>query len=182
MGIGRTNNTAPQDIVTYWRDRVDDSDMGCCWSQAHECCWRCGRRGKKQLEKCHIIPHQEPFNGPDAPENFVLLCGDCHRDAPCINDPVYIWRWIQETHIHYENGRKTWVWHVKANQDLMAEFATLSAEYQKRNWKPRFTQEAMDRWVNENIGLHPGAGVMDANIRFALKELLKQYQRLLAAA
>jgi len=49
------------------------------------------------LQRCHIIPEQEPFNGKDEPANMVLLCARCHVEAPSCDDPQEMWRWIKRT-------------------------------------------------------------------------------------
>ena len=46
----------------------------------------------KYLEICHIIPHA--MDGPNEVSNYVLLCSDCHKDAPNVADPSYMKRWI----------------------------------------------------------------------------------------
>jgi hypothetical protein len=44
------------------------------------------------LERCHLVPHA--LSGPDSPDNLVLLCGRCHRDAPDVGNAEYMLRWI----------------------------------------------------------------------------------------
>ena len=87
--------TRAEEIVDYWSARVSECDMGVDWSEAHERCWRCG--DDRSLERFHIIPAQEPFCGPDSPENFVLLCKRCHAEAPSCVDTTEIWNWIKIT-------------------------------------------------------------------------------------
>jgi hypothetical protein len=54
-----------------------------------------GGSGKRpDLTGCHLVPHA--LGGPDRPENLVLLCGRCHRDAPDVRDPEYMLRWIAD--------------------------------------------------------------------------------------
>lgn len=57
------------------------------------------------LERCHLIPHG--LDGPDSPDNLVLLCGRCHRDAPDVGNAEYMLRWI--------GNRESWgsaLWHA----------------------------------------------------------------------
>ncbi len=92
--------TTAQQIVDYWEvNGPYEGDIGCDWADARNHCWRCGIKGN--LDRCHIIPHQEPFNGPDTPGNLVLLCGRCHEEAPCCDDSIAIWEWIKKTRSTY---------------------------------------------------------------------------------
>jgi hypothetical protein len=31
----------------------------------------------------------------DSPENLILLCARCHREAPNVSDPAFIWVWLR---------------------------------------------------------------------------------------
>jgi len=80
-------------IVVYWSKKIDECEIGVDWSEAHERCWRCGYKAK--LQKCHIVPHA--LGGKNSIDNLVLLCHQCHREAPNIVDPAYMWAWIKST-------------------------------------------------------------------------------------
>ena len=71
--------------------------MGCDSDQWHKRCWRCGY--VRDLERCHIIPRS--LNGTDTPDNFVLLCNECHQEAPNVNDKDYMMQWIKKTSVCY---------------------------------------------------------------------------------
>jgi hypothetical protein len=47
---------------------------------------------KTVLERCHLVPHA--LGGPDSPENLVLLCGRCHRDAPDVGSADHMLWWV----------------------------------------------------------------------------------------
>jgi hypothetical protein len=95
---GADIKTTRADIIAYWSKKIYEGDLGCDWSEAHERCWRCGTTHKeKSLQRCHIVPSQAPFDGPDSPENLVLLCARCHAEAPSCSDPKEIWAWIKTT-------------------------------------------------------------------------------------
>jgi hypothetical protein len=83
--------TSIGDIVEYWESRESECGLGVDWAEAHERCWRCGYR--TELQRCHIIP--DALNGEDHPSNLVLLCQRCHREAPNISDPKYMWIWLR---------------------------------------------------------------------------------------
>ena len=45
------------------------------------------------LEKAHIVPHS--LNGDNAPENYLLLCVDCHRESPDTINPAIMYNWVE---------------------------------------------------------------------------------------
>jgi ribosomal protein L37E len=79
------------EIVDYWAHREDECGLSIDWAEAHERCWRCGY--KSSLERCHIIPHS--IGGSASPDNFVLLCRRCHREAPNVKDSSFMWQWLR---------------------------------------------------------------------------------------
>jgi hypothetical protein len=51
------------------------------------------RRGwQKDLQRCHIIAASE--GGSNNPENFLILCEDCHREAPMVMDSATMIKWV----------------------------------------------------------------------------------------
>lgn len=83
--------TSVNEIIDYWEQREDETDLSVDWLDAHKICWRCGC--KRKLQKCHIIPHS--LGGKDEPSNLVLLCERCHIDAPNLNSKTFMWDWIR---------------------------------------------------------------------------------------
>ncbi|NUQ76099.1 MAG: HNH endonuclease [Polyangiaceae bacterium] len=83
-----------KDIVEYWSRHESESGLGVDWSEAHKRCWRCGYQSKR-LQRCHIIPASR--GGPTTPENLVLLCRRCHREAPNVADSRFMWIWLRAT-------------------------------------------------------------------------------------
>ena len=79
------------EIMDYWSHCEDECGLSVDWAEAHKRCWRCSR--KAPLEKCHIVPHS--LGGTDLPKNLVLLCSRCHREAPNVSDPAFIWVWLR---------------------------------------------------------------------------------------
>lgn len=80
-------------IVEHWRAVAaeDGRIIGTAWAAAGAHCWRCGEA--RPIERAHIVPHA--LGGADAPENFVLLCRPCHAEAPGVDDPSILWRWLE---------------------------------------------------------------------------------------
>lgn len=103
-----------EQIAAYWRgegaarsadlaDRAEDAPacFACCY-RARE--WKTWDRAK--LERAHIVARSD--GGDSDPSNFVLLCVECHEDAPMVADPAvmlafcerreqYEWRRARET-------------------------------------------------------------------------------------
>ena len=98
------------DIVSYWTKHECESGLSVDWAEAHERCWRCAR--KIRLEKCHIIPRA--LGGKDKPENLVLLCQRCHREAPNVSDPSFIWIWLRR----YANPLYDTDWIVRGYEEF----------------------------------------------------------------
>jgi hypothetical protein len=44
------------------------------------------------LQRCHLVPYAK--GGSDEPDNLVLLCQECHKDAPDCLDPDIVLAWI----------------------------------------------------------------------------------------
>ena len=83
--------TTRKEIVDYWFAILDESEFSVDHAEADVRCWRCGYQSILHL--CHIIPHS--LGGNDSPDNLVLLCNRCHREAPNINDSEFFWDWLQ---------------------------------------------------------------------------------------
>ena len=91
--------TSKKQILEYHYEHTDESGMGADASEWHSHCWRCGH--ERDTERCHIIPHS--LGGEDVPSNYVLLCPDCHAEAPNVNDSEEMMKWIKRTSISSYN-------------------------------------------------------------------------------
>lgn len=83
--------TTIPEIIDYWIKFEDECELNFDWSEANIVCWRCGC--KRKLYRCHIIP--DSLGGKDEPSNFVLLCADCHKEAPNVESSTFMWDWIK---------------------------------------------------------------------------------------
>ena len=83
--------TTHQEIVEYWSQHQDECGLSVDWTEAHKLCWRCAH--KRLLQRCHIIPRA--LGGTDYPKNLVLLCGQCHSEAPNVVDSDFMWTWLR---------------------------------------------------------------------------------------
>ena len=104
-----------QEIIAYWETRVYDEDVAVDWHDAHERCWRCGY--ERKLEFCHIVP--KSLGGGLAPDNMVLLCGDCHIEGPNVSDSDAMWRWIKATNV----GSYDTYWNLRAQEEYKRIFS-----------------------------------------------------------
>jgi hypothetical protein len=85
-------------IAGYWAkvQPIDEVKLNFDWDVAAEHCWNCGKPTKK-LQMCHIIP--KAFGGADILENYVLLCRQCHSEAPNTFNSNDMWDWIMSNFI-----------------------------------------------------------------------------------
>jgi hypothetical protein len=84
-------NATHRDIVDYWSCRQDDRSLSVKWAKAGRLCWRCGHA--RLLQRCHIIPRS--LGGSEDASNLVLLCRQCHAEAPNVADAEFIWIWLR---------------------------------------------------------------------------------------
>jgi hypothetical protein len=97
----RNNKTTIATIANYWKDnnQIDECRLNFDWDECEHHCWNCGLDAKSKtdprkirLDRCHIIPHS--LGGLDIADNYVLLCKECHSNAPNCTDKYKIWEWI----------------------------------------------------------------------------------------
>ena len=84
-------NTTHREIVNYWAAHQDECGLSVDWAEAEDLCWRCAH--KRLLQRCHIIP--KSLGGNENPSNLVLLCAQCHAEAPNVADPEFMWVWLR---------------------------------------------------------------------------------------
>ncbi|MFC1684118.1 HNH endonuclease [Pseudomonadota bacterium] len=84
-------NATHREIVDYWTNHQDECGLSVDWAEAEKLCWRCAH--KRLLQRCHIIPRA--LGGEESPSNLVLLCGQCHAEAPNVADANFMWVWLR---------------------------------------------------------------------------------------
>ena len=84
-------DTTHQEIVDYWSKHQSECGLSVDWAEAEKLCWRCAH--KRLLQRCHIIPRA--LGGDEQPSNLVLLCAQCHTEAPNVADPDFMWVWLR---------------------------------------------------------------------------------------
>lgn len=83
--------TTPEEIVNHWEFHQSECGLSVDWAEAEKLCWRCAH--KRSLQRCHIIP--KALGGGEHPSNLVLLCAQCHAEAPNVADPEFMWIWLR---------------------------------------------------------------------------------------
>jgi hypothetical protein len=83
--------TTHREIVNYWAKHQDECGLSVDWSEAEKLCWRCAH--KRMLQRCHITPRS--LGGSESPSNLVLLCAQCHAEAPNVADQEFMWTWLR---------------------------------------------------------------------------------------
>ena len=86
--------TTKKQIVEWGQSNIDECGYGVDASEMATHCWRCGH-DDRTLERAHVIP--DSLEGEDTPSNYRLLCNPCHQEAPNVNDPNAMDKWIRET-------------------------------------------------------------------------------------
>ncbi|GAB3246270.1 HNH endonuclease [Chitinimonas naiadis] len=89
--------TTHREIVDYWVTQEDECGLSVDWAEAGTRCWRCAT--ETRLDRCHIVPCSQ--GGSEHPSNLVLLCLKCHREAPNVTDPRFMWKWLRAHAVPY---------------------------------------------------------------------------------
>lgn len=145
--------TSQQDIVDYWVIHEDECGLAVDWAEAHERCWRCGY--KSRLERCHIVPHS--LGGSEDPANLVLLCRRCHREAPNVADPRFMWIWLRATCVSFYDT----YWSIRGYFEFEQMFGRLPFTGLGLNEAQLQLAETLLREEMQNTTIHFGEGRMN---------------------
>jgi HNH endonuclease len=157
-------NTTLSEIVDFWELHQDECDLSVDWAEADKLCWRCAQ--KRKLERCHIVPRA--LGGSEKPSNLVLLCGQCHAEAPNVTDPAFMWIWLRAHAATYygtywyQRGLQEYefVYHAKPLAN-MGDDATIL---------PRLNA-VMQRYI-QHSGVHWGQGRLNpATIAWVIRQV-----------
>ena len=145
--------TKHRDVVGYWSSRESECGLGVDWAEADERCWRCGY--KSVLHRCHIVPDSQ--GGPDDPSNLVLLCGRCHREAPNVTDPQFMWLWMRATCVGFYDA----YWTDRGFEEFARIFRRKA--FEGLSYEPGFDEllPLMMREELEKATVHFGEGRMN---------------------
>jgi len=174
-------------IVSYWEDKIFEQDIGIDWAdKAHKRCWRCGKFSKsRKPERCHIIPSS--LGGSNKPENFVLLCSECHKEAPNVNDKDAMWCWLKRTSTSFYDTLPS----LKAFEEYEKMYGTrfesdlddlFSSKFPKKTDLDyiiffEFFSRAFDKKLTSEAIIHFGQGGLNSSTRaFLFREVLSTLQ------
>jgi hypothetical protein len=97
-------------IVHYWAEQ-GVFPVNPCRPECFAC--REGVRLWSKLERCHITAASAL--GSFEPSNFILLCAQCHREAPMTTDREILIRWVLE----HESWGSIFYREIKAGTDMV---------------------------------------------------------------
>lgn len=88
-------------IAKYWQENnnIPETELNFDWGDAESHCWNCGTYKKSKssskihLERCHIVP--KSLGGENTADNYVLLCKECHKEAPDVKHKSAMWEWLK---------------------------------------------------------------------------------------
>lgn len=100
----RKNAPSKTVIMEHWKDWLEEQEID--WNEP--VCWACKAPdwwaeswSDSSLERAHIVAHS--LGGDDSdPDNFVLLCPSCHKEAPttACREDVLTWVTHQENYLN----------------------------------------------------------------------------------
>lgn len=173
--------TTIDQIVEHWSQRILDGKITVCIDEAYTCCWRCG--SERKLQRCHIVPASR--GGKDDPSNLVLLCEDCHKEGPNVDDPKIMWDWLMAYKMpfldmfrSYQGLREyEFIYKKTVEQELRDIFNRLGSEVNENVFEDlKRNAEAAFAKTSTHFGQPYGNAATTAGIyRMALKSLAAEY-------
>ena len=165
--------TTIEEIVDYWSEYENESELSVDFDEANKRCWRCGH--KRKLERCHIVPASR--GGEDTPSNLVLLCKDCHKENPNVTDSEIMWDWLRAYAVPFYNT----FWYEMG----LAEYERIYGikiidEINRRNMSLEDIEEikGMMKDISSKTTYHFGSGHLNpATVAGAYRMLLKEYDK-----
>ena len=151
-------------IVGYWSRYQDECGLSVDWAEAGERCWRCAHRRK--LQRCHIVPRA--LGGSAQPSNLVLLCAQCHAEAPNVADASFMWVWLRAHAVSFYDT----YWQERGWREY--EFIYGKKPFEGANnaesLLPRFRTCLAKRM--KHVGMHWGQGRLNpATVAWLLRQL-----------
>ena len=129
-------------ILEWHYKNTDECGMGCDADEWHHRCWRCGYI--RPLERCHVVP--DSLDGIDEPQNYVLLCHECHHEAPNVNDNEFMMEWIRKTSLSSYDS----FWLLRESFDEVMN--DISVHFGHGNKPNKATQEWAVKKFMEKVG------------------------------
>jgi hypothetical protein len=113
--------TTRWEIAKHWSENWTNETAKFVTDLGEPSCFACGyydvkwdnprvgaekRWNNSGLERAHIVA--DKIGGADSPENMLLLCTRCHRQAPMTNDPRIIITWASKRDAHRAMVARAW--------------------------------------------------------------------------
>jgi Zn finger protein HypA/HybF involved in hydrogenase expression len=162
--------TTFREIAEYWASHHNESSLSIDWFDAEILCWRCSE--KRNLERCHIIPRS--LGGSEEPNNLILLCKECHSEAPNVNDSTFMWLWLKA---HAQPFYRTY-WTQRAIKEFELIFGAVDFSFIEREEEYTTHFRAMLSELFKNTSTHFGHGgrLNTSSLAWLMHETVKQVE------
>jgi len=130
--MSRNIKTTKQQIVEWGMRNIDEVGYPVDASEMDTRCWRCGY--ERNTQRAHVIP--DTLGGEDIPSQYRLLCDDCHKENPNVNDPNAMDEWIRSTGV----GMYDAFWKIREVWDSLWEDVTW-------HWGEKQLSDSTKEWM-----------------------------------
>jgi hypothetical protein len=149
---GWVKTTYPSIIQKIGR-KLDRSKPQCFACQLRFDDWRRG------LERAHIVAASS--GGDDTASNYVLLCSDCHLDAPMTNHVDWMLEWV-------DRGPAAQGWRERDAIDAATDAEALAA----LNYLEYRQYTSVDDWMKYTV---KGADISRENFKRTYREVVAEF-------
>lgn len=158
------------EITDYWSRHQDECRLSVDWADGKVRCWRCAHR--RRLHRCHVVPRA--LGGSDEASNLVLLCAQCHAEAPNVADASFMWVWLRAHRVPFYGtywqergwreyefiyGRKPFIG-IEESESLLARFGVAlrtSLKHTSTHWGQGQPNPATIAWLIRELESQVGA-------------------------
>lgn len=159
---------SPEQIVKFWENEFElDPDFPQCFA----CGYSFRSWSNRGLQRCHLISRQHW--GEDGPDNLILLCVRCHREAPMVGIsrfPMLSWAHNREFYL-------TWALHTLYEETESIESGLLMKMHKvaEKMGREAFQASIVAAFDYLKITYHPGGTSGLASLAQAL-HLVTKYE------
>lgn len=177
MAQKRKSAPSKEKIAAYWIKNAPycETELNFDWADAVDVCWNCGAKETARTQRCHIVPHS--LGGSSDPSNMVLLCPSCHKEAPDVDSPSYLWEWIKSNYVPgllydtYKTRKAFEIYEKKYGNFVCDELLSYLKKEDHINLGDLFRDINKKIW--NNVSTHSG-GVSISTIVWILHETKKE--------
>lgn len=148
-------------ILNWWKDNVDGkTDIFMLDNYDGKYCFSCGKPSKLyNLERAHIIGKQ--FGGSNEPSNFLLICKDCHKKIPDINNRELIIEWA--------TSQKNWLHQKREKWESIFKSQGYDKDSLLNIYKFVIENNIINKLYNsEELGFHFAVGIKDETLVYSI--------------